>query len=329
MATVPGDKRLVAGVGGTPAAELPEVLEWPALRFNTFVLGLTEPLSGGRAPPQARGWAARPGVASRAARAGSATRRRREPAVDQRPHSGRVDHRPDDRLVRRPGQPQARGGLPADQADAVISMERRDGRPLRIGHRGAPALAPANTLSSFRAAVEVGVDLVELDVLARPGGELVVSHSPEEIVPETPTLDDALRFFVEEAPGGGRSPRSQADGAASGTWSPPCHRHGLADRTFVSSYYLATARAIAEADSDIRTGITIPRSVLGISDEGRGARGARVGLGALRRASPPRRWFARCSRTRGRARSPSTTRSSRVRAFARRMREVRPSSPGP
>ena len=34
------------------AAELPQVLEWPALRFNTLVLGLTEPLAtaGARAP---------------------------------------------------------------------------------------------------------------------------------------------------------------------------------------------------------------------------------------------------------------------------------------
>ena len=82
----------------------------------------------------------------------------------------------------------------------MISIERREGRPLRIGHRGAATLAPENTLNSFRAALEVGVDLVEFDVLARPGGELVVSHSYEEMVPETPTLDDALRFFAEEAP---------------------------------------------------------------------------------------------------------------------------------
>jgi hypothetical protein len=45
VATVPEDKRLVRAVGGTLAAELPQVLEWPALRFNTIVLGLREPLS--------------------------------------------------------------------------------------------------------------------------------------------------------------------------------------------------------------------------------------------------------------------------------------------
>ena len=45
VAAVPEDKRLVRAVGGTLAAELPQVLEWPALHFNTIVLGLTEPLS--------------------------------------------------------------------------------------------------------------------------------------------------------------------------------------------------------------------------------------------------------------------------------------------
>jgi spermidine synthase len=45
VATVPDDRRLVRAIGRTVAAELPQVLEWPALRFNTLVLGLTQPLS--------------------------------------------------------------------------------------------------------------------------------------------------------------------------------------------------------------------------------------------------------------------------------------------
>ena len=44
VAAVPDDKRLVRAIGRTVGAELPQVLEWPALRFNTLVLGLTEPL---------------------------------------------------------------------------------------------------------------------------------------------------------------------------------------------------------------------------------------------------------------------------------------------
>jgi len=45
VASVPDDERLARAVGGTLAAEFPQVLEWPALRFNTIVLGLEEPLT--------------------------------------------------------------------------------------------------------------------------------------------------------------------------------------------------------------------------------------------------------------------------------------------
>jgi spermidine synthase len=48
VASVPDDRRLVEAIGGTLAAELPQVLEWPALRFNTIVLGLTRTLDAER-----------------------------------------------------------------------------------------------------------------------------------------------------------------------------------------------------------------------------------------------------------------------------------------
>ncbi|HWK19103.1 MAG TPA: glycerophosphodiester phosphodiesterase [Solirubrobacteraceae bacterium] len=46
----------------------------------------------------------------------------------------------------------------------------------RIGHGGASALAPANTLPSFDAALEVGIDIVEFDVRGWRG-ELVLAHT--------------------------------------------------------------------------------------------------------------------------------------------------------
>lgn len=46
----------------------------------------------------------------------------------------------------------------------------------RIGHGGASALAPGNTLESFDAAVSVGIDMVEFDV-RRSGTELVLAHT--------------------------------------------------------------------------------------------------------------------------------------------------------
>lgn len=46
----------------------------------------------------------------------------------------------------------------------------------RIGHGGASAIAPANTLGSFDAANELGVDMVEFDLRAWRG-ELVLAHT--------------------------------------------------------------------------------------------------------------------------------------------------------
>jgi glycerophosphoryl diester phosphodiesterase len=50
-------------------------------------------------------------------------------------------------------------------------------RPL-VGHRGNAAHAPENTLESFRQAVKVGVDALELDVHVTADGHVVVIHDP-------------------------------------------------------------------------------------------------------------------------------------------------------
>jgi len=50
---------------------------------------------------------------------------------------------------------------------------------LKIGHRGASAYEPENTLRSFRRAFELGADMVELDVHLSKDGEAMVMHSEE------------------------------------------------------------------------------------------------------------------------------------------------------
>ena len=47
---------------------------------------------------------------------------------------------------------------------------------LKIGHRGAKGYEPENTLISFKKALELKVDMVELDVYVCKTGELVVIH---------------------------------------------------------------------------------------------------------------------------------------------------------
>ena len=50
---------------------------------------------------------------------------------------------------------------------------------LRVGHRGAAALAPQNTLLAFARALELGVDAIELDVRWTADRKLVVVHDED------------------------------------------------------------------------------------------------------------------------------------------------------
>jgi glycerophosphoryl diester phosphodiesterase len=168
----------------------------------------------------------------------------------------------------------------------VIELNRQDDRVLRIGHRGAAALAPENTLRSFRAAVDAGVDLIEFDVLDLLDGTLVLAHSDHleevshgaaagrvrsrsleelrDVAPELPTLDEALAFFVDEAPDVGLHVdlklKSRLDdlGAA-------IARHGLSARTVVSGTHRASLQAVARAAPRVRVGLTYPEDKLEIS----------------------------------------------------------------
>jgi glycerophosphoryl diester phosphodiesterase len=55
------------------------------------------------------------------------------------------------------------------------------GRPLVLGHRGASAFAPENTLTAFGLALDQGADGFELDVWRCGTGEVVVHHDPDTI----------------------------------------------------------------------------------------------------------------------------------------------------
>jgi len=54
-----------------------------------------------------------------------------------------------------------------------------DAFPMIVAHRGASSTHPENTLSSFRAAVELGAPVVELDVRLSVDGVAVVMHDPD------------------------------------------------------------------------------------------------------------------------------------------------------
>ena len=169
----------------------------------------------------------------------------------------------------------------------MIDLRRREGGPiLRIGHRGAASVAPENTVRSLRAAVDLGVDLVEFDVLDLPRGPLVLAHSDHldevshgaatgpvrarsldelrEVAPELPTFDEALGFFADEAPEVGL----HVDLKLTTRLDELCAalvRFGVLERTVVSSAHVASLREVGRHAPSVRIGFTFPEDRLGVS----------------------------------------------------------------
>lgn len=80
-------------------------------------------------------------------------------------------------------------GLPAALAQKLAS-----GGWLHTAHRGAPRVAPGNTLRAITAAAELGVDLVEIDVHRTKDGQLALWHD-EAVTANGSTLDIATSTF--------------------------------------------------------------------------------------------------------------------------------------
>jgi glycerophosphoryl diester phosphodiesterase len=140
----------------------------------------------------------------------------------------------------------------------------------RIGHKGADALVPGNTVASFEKAVEVGVDLIEFDVLWLPDGRpdmpaserspLVVAHDWHvAAAAPPPTLDEILAAFT--APPLDRVPIN-LDLKLAGREEDvveALEQHGLTGRARVSTMEVPALRAMAELAPGIPRGWTVPR----------------------------------------------------------------------
>jgi glycerophosphoryl diester phosphodiesterase len=166
----------------------------------------------------------------------------------------------------------------------VIDLGRRDGRMLRVGHRGAAALAPENTIAALALALELGCDLVEVDVLALDG-TLVLAHSRAEVPVELATLDEALAFLAPVSCG------IQLDLKARGAEQAlveAVRKRDLVDRTVVSSFRAASLRAFHALEPGLRLGLTYPEDRFGVS--GRHLFAPLVGatLSGMRAALPAR-----------------------------------------
>jgi glycerophosphoryl diester phosphodiesterase len=185
---------------------------------------------------------------------------------------------------------------------------RAEGRPLRIGHKGAAALEPENTLRSLRRAVELGCDLVEFDVLDLDDGTLVLAHSDDlfevshgaargrvrnlelgelrAVAPDLPMLDEALAFFGA-LEGIGLHVDLKRAGCEEAV-AEAIQRHALLDRTVVSSIDARSLRRLAAIAPRLARGLTYPFDRRGISRRRLLQPVAAAALLGLRRTLPSR-----------------------------------------
>ena len=144
---------------------------------------------------------------------------------------------------------------------------------LRVGHRGARAYEIENTLDSFKKAVELGVDAVELDVRRSKDGELVISHDDnlkkvfgvdmpvsgatlEELKKATKnkiaTLGEALHFL------GGRVEKILIELKEAGYEKKVLEavkKEKLKDRAIIVSFLEEALEHVRELDRKIETGL--------------------------------------------------------------------------
>jgi glycerophosphoryl diester phosphodiesterase len=162
-----------------------------------------------------------------------------------------------------------------------MNLRRATGHPLVIGHRGAAAVAPENTLAALEAAVAARVDLVEFDI--SPG--LRLGHSLDELPPEEVSLDDALEFLKGHGVGvhlDVKLPGYEHDVLEA------IRRHDVGERAVVSTSFAVTVRRFARLAPELPRAIGYPRDRLGVSNLSWPRPMQRAGAAALRQAMPVR-----------------------------------------
>ena len=130
----------------------------------------------------------------------------------------------------------------------------------RVGHKGADTVAPGNTIASFRAALEAGVDMIEFDVLRLRDGRLVLAHDYGDAARrEAVTLEEGLDHFAGEAYAGVELDVDLKLPGYEHEVVEGLLRRGLAERALVSSMYLESLERIGELAPAIRRGWAVPR----------------------------------------------------------------------
>jgi glycerophosphoryl diester phosphodiesterase len=164
-----------------------------------------------------------------------------------------------------------------------------------VGHKGADLIAPGNTLASFRAAVDAGVDMIEFDVLWLPDAHLppeerhplVVAHDWGDAGRRTPLkLTEALDAFLEP-------PLDQVEidldiklPGREEEVTDALRERGLIERAMISTMELYTLGRVLELEPALRRGWTYPKVTRDWASK-RWAKGPLVGAVAVMRQRLP------------------------------------------
>jgi glycerophosphoryl diester phosphodiesterase len=150
---------------------------------------------------------------------------------------------------------------------------------LRIGHKGADAILPGNTLESFRAAVELGVDAIELDVVrprsdfadgsdwrrasagpAPATGPLVVAHDWRDAGRRVPlTVAEALDALAAPPLDGVRFNLDLKLAGREDEVVAAIRDRDLGERAMLSTMEVASIRFLHTEAPEIDRGWTLPR----------------------------------------------------------------------
>lgn len=127
----------------------------------------------------------------------------------------------------------------------------------RVGHGGAGAVVRGNTLASFDAAVQIGVDMIEFDVRSRQG-DLVLAHGPlDALLRDCPTLDEALSHLRQARFSDVELNVDVKTAGCEEAILDSLHRYGLEDRALVSSRAARVLDRIKEIDARVPCGISV------------------------------------------------------------------------
>ena len=130
----------------------------------------------------------------------------------------------------------------------------------KIGHKGADAVRAGNTVESFHAAAELGVDTIELDVLRLRDSRLVIAHDYLDAERREPlTLAEGLEAFT-------RAPLDRIEldcdlklPGGEDRVAAALREQDLDGRAMVSTMEISSLRRLRELDPALPLGWTYPK----------------------------------------------------------------------